>query len=119
MREVIQGLLEAEGEARRIVQSAREAAVELVAEAMKCARESVEQARHAARAEAAQAILTAVQAAQKERQQRLQNAKVEIERQVCMDEATCSRLADAVVRCICEPTRPAEAPHPNDTWNDK
>ncbi len=100
MREVIQGLIEAEGEARGIVQSARAEADALVSEAEKRAQRLAAQARLTARAEAAQTIQTAVEAAQAEKIKRLETATFEIQSQVRMDEATRNRLADAVVRCL-------------------
>ena len=101
MREVIQGLLAAEGEARSLVQSARAEADGLVSDAEKRARDLAAESRQAARAEAAQTIASAVAAAQREKKQRLEQAAAEIQSQVCMDEAMRNRYADAVVRCIC------------------
>jgi vacuolar-type H+-ATPase subunit H len=100
MREVIQGLIEAESEARSIVQLAREEADGLVSEARQRARDLVAQSRQAARAEAAQTIEAAVAAAQQEKMKQLERAATEIQIQVRMDEATRGRLADAVVRCV-------------------
>ncbi len=100
MREVIQSLLEAEGEARGIVRSAREGADHLVSDARKQAQDRLAQARQAARAEAARTIETAVEAAQAEKKKRLERASTAIQSQVCMDEATRNRFADAVVRCV-------------------
>lgn len=101
MREVIQSLIEAEGEAQGIVQSAREEAEGLVSDAEKRALDLVTKARLAVRAEAAQTIETAVEAAQKEKRKRLKQAAAQIQGQVRMDEAMLNRLVDAVVRCVC------------------
>lgn len=100
MREVIQGLIETEREARGLVQSARAEADGLVADAEKRAQDLLARAREEARAEAASAIETAVKAARQEKAKRLQDAAVEVERQVRMDEALRAQLVDAVVRCV-------------------
>lgn len=101
MREVILGLIEAEGEARGLVQSARAEADVLVSEAEKGARSLAARARQAACAEAAQTIETAVKAARLEKAKRLEAAVLGIQNQVRLDEATCGRLAEAVAHCVC------------------
>jgi vacuolar-type H+-ATPase subunit H len=101
MREVIQGLIDAEREARSIVQSARAEAEGIVVDAEKRARSLTAEARQAVAAEAAQLIAAAVESAQQEKKKRLERAAAEIQNQVRMDEATRNRLADAVVRCVC------------------
>jgi vacuolar-type H+-ATPase subunit H len=101
MREVIQGLLEAEAEARHMVESARQEADALVADAEKRCRELAAEARQAARAEAVQTIDAAVEAAQLEKSKQLEKAAADIDRQTRIDEATRERLAQAVVRCLC------------------
>ena len=70
MREVIQGLIETEREARGIAQSARVTADALVADAEKRAQDLVARAREEVRAEAASAIETAVSAARRRRVRR-------------------------------------------------
>jgi vacuolar-type H+-ATPase subunit H len=101
MREVIQGLIEAEAEARHIVESARQEADALLSDAEKRAREVAAQARQAARAEAARTIDTAVEAAQQEKRKQLEKAAAEIDHEARIDDATLERLAQAVVRCVC------------------
>ncbi len=101
MREVIQGLIAAEGEARCLVHSAREAADHLVADAEQRAQDVLARTRQETHAEAASAIETAVEAARQERAKRLQTAANEIDRDVRMEDAMRDRLVDAVVRCVC------------------
>ncbi len=101
MREVIQGLVEAEGEARRIVQAARAEADRLVSAAEQRALAMAATARREARAQAIQTIEAAVKAAQEEKRKRLEQAAAEVQSQVRMDEAVHDRFVEAVVRCVC------------------
>jgi vacuolar-type H+-ATPase subunit H len=101
MHEVIQGLIEAEGEARAIVQRARAEADRLVADAQQRAHDGGVRARQETRAQAAETIETAVEGAGQEKCKRLEQARAEIQCQVQMTEARRDRLADAVVRCVC------------------
>ena len=101
MREVIRGLIEAEGEARAIVQAARGEADGLRSEAKKRAQEMLAQAQQAARVEAARTLDLAMEVAEQERQKRLERATAAIQSQVQLDETARDRFADAVVRCIC------------------
>jgi vacuolar-type H+-ATPase subunit H len=101
MREVIQGLVEAEREARGISQSAREEAERIVAEAKRHAHELIARNHEAARADMACSIEKAVQAAQLEKREALENVATKIQRDVRMDEVTQERLVEAVVQCIC------------------
>jgi vacuolar-type H+-ATPase subunit H len=105
MREVIQGLLEAEAEARSIVRSARAEADRKVAEAGKGARDRVAQERLQTRAEAARIVEAAIEAAGRLRNERLNRATEEISRQISMDADKAERLAMAVVACISGQTR--------------
>lgn len=100
MRELIQGLLEAETEARSLVRSARAEADRRVAEAEKIARDRVAQGRRETRAEATRIIDTATEAAGRLRNERLTMAAEEVSRRVCMDAATAESLAMAVVGFI-------------------
>lgn len=102
MREVIEGLLAAEREARGIVQAARTEADGLVADAKKRARDMLVHAHEDARADASQTIETGVELARQEKASRLRQVTDEIQSQVRMDEALRAQLVDAVVRCVCE-----------------
>lgn len=101
MHAVIQDLIEAEGQARGVVEAARAEADRLVAEAEHRARERLAQTRRDSTAEAAGAVAAAIEAAEREKTLRLDQAAADIERRFQLDDATRERLADAVVRCIC------------------
>ncbi len=114
MREIIQDLVDAEAQASRIVQAAREEADRLVAEAQKRAQERVGQARAEARVQAEKIIQAAVEEAQQLKRQRLAQAEVEIRERVRLDAATRTAIARAVVRAVCgQPgdPRPTEREH--------
>jgi vacuolar-type H+-ATPase subunit H len=102
MREVIEGLLVAEREARGIVQAARAEADGLVADAKKRAGDLLAQVHEETRADASQTIEHAVEVARQEKARRLQQVTVEIQSQVRMDEVLRAQLVDAVVRCVCD-----------------
>ena len=101
MREVIESLVRVEAKAQRVVESAREEAERLVAEAEQRAREVLTRGLGEARAEAADYIETAIESARQEKARRLQAAAAEIGSQARMDDALQDQLVQAAIRCIC------------------
>ena len=101
MREVIRGLVEAEGEARRIVQSTRAEAEVSVSEAEKRAQDILFGARADSKSAAEKEIDVAVEEARREKQKRLEKAAAQMEAQVRLDGATEQCAVDAIIRCVC------------------
>ncbi len=88
MREVIQGLIEAEGEAKQLVESARQEADRLVAEAQRRAQGLLAQARTEARVQA-------------EKKRCLEKAELETREAAQLDAATRDQIVRAVVDAVC------------------
>lgn len=101
MREVIQTVLEAEAEARRMVEAGRGEGACIVSEAQRQAEELLAQAGRQARMEAEGIVAAAVQVAEREKRDRLARAARDIEAEVRLDETTRVRAVEAVVRCVC------------------
>jgi len=101
MREVMLGLIDAEREARGMVDAARAEGERVVSRAEQSAREMAALARQEIRAEAAQVIETAVESARREKRERMEKAALEINNQVLMDEETRNSVVEEVVRSVC------------------
>jgi vacuolar-type H+-ATPase subunit H len=101
MRDVVQKILETEGEARQLVETARTEADRISSDARKKGQEIVEQARHEALLEAEKIVEAAVESAEREKQDRLSRAAAEIESQVRIEATTRQWAVDEVVRCVC------------------
>ena len=108
MREVIQRVLASEAEAKGIVEAARAQAAPILAEAQKKSQALAARVRQEARLEADRLMAAAVSEAGREKQERLARATAEIENQVRLEETTRQRAVEAVLRCVCEPSRPRE-----------
>lgn len=100
MRDVIQSVVEAEAEARRIVQSAREEADRILAAAQEQAKQKLSQARAEGRAASEKVIQTAVQRALERKAELLRNAEVGILESTRIDPDLKEQIIDAVVRCV-------------------
>jgi vacuolar-type H+-ATPase subunit H len=101
MREVVQKMIEAEGEARRIVDAAKAEADRLLAEARRAAHETAERSLRDARAEADRILEKARDEAECERLERLAEAIAAVEAQVRLDERAQRGAVEAVVRGVC------------------
>jgi vacuolar-type H+-ATPase subunit H len=101
MRDVIQGLLETESQAKQMVQSAREEAERLIADAQKRAQGLLAQTRAETRAQAETIVESAVNQAQAEKKQRLEKATEQVGTTVQLDPATKDQIVRAVVDSIC------------------
>jgi vacuolar-type H+-ATPase subunit H len=101
MQDVVRIVLEAEAEAKDIVQHAEAEAERLTAEARIQAQEIVQNRRHETAKQADAMVKAAEQEANQERQSRLDHAAAQIESTVHLTPATARALADAVVRCVC------------------
>lgn len=100
MRDVIQKMLVAEAEAKRIVAQAEGEAERTRAEARRQAQQLADQVRDETRAEVDAAIEEAVQQADRERQQRLAKAAGNIEADLRLDEKRQADAVEVVVRCV-------------------
>jgi vacuolar-type H+-ATPase subunit H len=101
MRDVIEKVIATEGEARQIVETAKNEADRIWSEVQKKAQEIVERARREARAEAEAIVAAAVEEAEREKQDRLARAATEIENQVQLGAEDRRSAVEGVVRCVC------------------
>lgn len=104
MRDIIQGIIATEGEAKSVVEKARAEADRILSEAQRKGQEILDHARMEAFAEAEKIVETAVASAEEEKQDRLARASSDIERQIQIDEATKKWAVEEVVRCVCRLT---------------
>lgn len=100
MRDVIQGVIEAEGEARRIVEAAHQEKERLIGAAQSQALATLARARVETRVEAEKIIESNVQQGQAEKKRRLEKAEFEIRATMQLDDLTRDQIVDAVVQCI-------------------
>lgn len=101
MREVIQALLDAEAEAKRVVEQARVEAERIVSDARKQAAEMETSAAQQIRAEAGQRIERAAESARAEKQKRLAAEQARIKEEFRPGPATLEVIVKAAVDCIC------------------
>lgn len=100
MRDVIQGVIEAEGEARRIVEAAHQEEERLIGAAQAQAQATLARAREEIRVQAETIIQSDVQQAQVEKKRRLEKAEFEIRGTMQLDAPTRDQIVDAVVQCV-------------------
>jgi vacuolar-type H+-ATPase subunit H len=100
MRDVIQKVMTTENEAMRIVQAARAAGEQILAQARARSREMVRQAHQEARREAEEILAAAEAEAVRERAENLDLAAAGIKQAIQLDETTARQCVDAAVRCI-------------------
>jgi len=103
VRDVIQKIVATEAEAKSAVEEARAQADRILSEARRKARDIAAQANVEANTEAECIVAAAVEAADKEKEERLVRAAAKIDKQVGIDEAGRRRVVEKVVRCICKP----------------
>jgi vacuolar-type H+-ATPase subunit H len=101
MRNIIQQVMEAEAEAKRMVSAAREEAEEALTKARREAQQILEDGRREACAEADR-IRDAAQAdGEREKRERIEAARAELDTAVGLDPAIRKEALDAVARCVC------------------
>jgi vacuolar-type H+-ATPase subunit H len=100
MQDVVGIVLQAEAEAKRILEEAEAEAERLTSEARSRAHEIVQMRRREAAEEADAIVKSAEQDAQGEREERLARAAVEIEAAVQLDPSAARQLVDAVLSCV-------------------
>ena len=101
MRDVIRKLVDAESEARRMVDAARVEADRIAADARHAAEELAARSRRDARREAEEVVETATREALRIKRERLAHASAAIEAEVGVDSAVRQGLIDAAVRHVC------------------
>ena len=101
MRDVIQRIIAAEAEAKRIVEIAVAEAERISSEARKQGEHLVAQARLEANLEAERMLEVSLGEAEREKQKRLAGVSAEIEAQVCLDSSTRERAIAGAIRCVC------------------
>jgi vacuolar-type H+-ATPase subunit H len=101
MRDVIQKVIAAEGEAKLIVKAAWKESDRILADARTQAHELMDQARKEAKLEAERILEAAEQEADQEKQERLMQAAAKIQTQIRLEEPIMQRAVGIVVRCVC------------------
>jgi len=102
MRDVIQKIISVENEANVTIQDARAEAERITSDARKKSNDLIENARQEALTEAKKIIDALIQDAEKEKQQQLASAAIEIEKRVRLDQAIREWAVEGVVRCVCK-----------------
>ncbi|HNY71105.1 MAG: hypothetical protein WBJ54_06085 [Syntrophorhabdus sp.] len=102
MRDVIQKIISVENEANVTIQDARAEAERITSDARKKSNDLIENARQEALTEAKKIIDALIQDAEKEKQQQLASAAIEIEKRVRLDPAIREWAVEGVVRCVCK-----------------
>ena len=100
MRDVIEKVMATEAEGRQLVETAKNDAEQILANARFQGRLLVERANQESRLEAEDILEKAVDEARREKAESLARAANEVKSEVCIDEATKQRLVDASVRCL-------------------
>lgn len=101
MREVIQKIIATEGEAKLIVEAARAEAARISSDAQKKGQEIFERVRHEAIVEGEKVVEAAVEAAEREKQDRLTRAAAEIESQIGLEPAIRQWAVEEIIRSVC------------------
>jgi hypothetical protein len=100
MRDVIEKIIATESEAKLIVDAARTEADRILADGQKNGHEVVERARQATLIEAERIVEAAIETAEQEKQHRLADAAVEIEKQIQLEPAIKKWAIEGVVQCV-------------------
>jgi vacuolar-type H+-ATPase subunit H len=101
MREVIKNVIATEAEARGMVAAARAEADRIASDAQQRSQDVVAHARLEARVAAERLVEAAEREAEREKQERLARATLEIEAQVRLDQTSRHRAVAGAVRCVC------------------
>lgn len=101
MRDVIQKLITAEAEAKRLIQAAKADAQRILSEAQQQAQKLTFDTRQEAQLAAQRILTTAITNAEADKQARLATFVVEIEKQIDLNESKRRQVVEAVVRCVC------------------
>jgi len=102
MRDVIQKIVATENEAKLAVEEARAEADRILSDAQKKGHDVIERARQEALIEADKIVEAAVEAAEREKQDRLADAVTQIESQTQLEPATRKWAVEEIVRCVCK-----------------
>lgn len=105
MNEVIARVMEAEAEAKRIVEAARIEADRILAEARVQAGELSTRIRRETQAEADRLIEDTVQAASQEKQARLKRYTAKLESSLPLDGPEKEEAVNAALKCVCYPEK--------------
>ena len=100
MRDVIQKIIATESEAKLTVETARVEADRVLSDAQKHGHEVVEQARQEVLIEGERIVEAAIETAEREKQRRLADAAVEIEKQIQLEPAIKKWAVEGVVQCV-------------------
>ena len=100
MRDVIQKIIATESEAKLAIEAARAEADRVLSDAQKNGHEVVERARQEVFVEAESIVESAIETAEQEKQHRLADAAVEIEKQIQLEPAIKKWAVEGVVQCV-------------------
>ncbi len=101
MRDVIQKVMAAETEAKRLVEEARAEADRILSDARRKGQDTAARAYQEAGAEADRIVAAAIDAAEKEKQENLARAAAEMASRIGFDEPASQRVVDWIVRHVC------------------
>jgi vacuolar-type H+-ATPase subunit H len=100
MRDVIEKIIATESEAKLIVDAARTEADRILSDGQKNGHEVVERARQEVLIEAERIVEAAIETAEREKQHRLADAAVEIEKQIQLEPTIKKWAIEGVVQCV-------------------
>lgn len=101
MRDVVQKIIETEGEAKLVVEAAVTEAESIMSQAREKARDLVEKARQEVLAETEKIVEDSIKAAEHEKQVRLADASAKIESEIQLDAAVRELAVEGIVGCVC------------------
>ena len=102
MRDEIQKVITTEGEARLLIETAQAEADRIISEARRIGQVTDEQARQDALNESEKILDVAIETAESEKQRRLADAAIDIERQIRLEPSTRQWALEEVIRCLCK-----------------
>lgn len=102
MREAIQKVIEAEREAKHLIEAAKAEAARISAQGQRKAEEILSRIEQQTQAEAQTILDDATREANEEKERRLVQAKGEIESQVQLNEKVRREVVATIIRCVCE-----------------
>lgn len=101
MHDVVELVLQAEGESKRILDDAQAEAERIVAEARSKAQDIVQTTRRETVAQAEEIVGNAERNAQRDKEEQLAQAAVEIDNVAHLSEQSTENAIQAILRCVC------------------
>ncbi|MCX8111286.1 MAG: hypothetical protein N3D15_08575 [Syntrophorhabdaceae bacterium] len=101
MRDVIEKIVSTEVEAKAIIEKAKSIKDQILIDARKKSQDMIERARHEALIEAENIINAAVEAAEMEKQMKLNHAAKDIENRFTLTQETRKAAVELIIRHVC------------------